>query len=191
MKKQIDFIDGSKCLSAFVDTKSSTARILCKDGDNSIEVTISTEKLAFEWGRVLGEIAAEKSPYIKYRFCDSGETRTRKEDARIPEGVVARRIVSVSDFDDVRVGDKGGFIESYDNLSQIGGSWVSGDAVSCQNARISGNAMIQDSAVTMGNAIISGNANIRDSVVVGGNTKVYGDANLGGDATLISNDIVI
>ena len=49
-------------------------------------------------------------------------------------GVKLFRIRALIEFGDVEVGDKGGFVEKEENLSQMGDAWVSGDA------RVFGNA---------------------------------------------------
>ena len=51
-------------------------------------------------------------------------------------GVTLHRIKSLIDFGDVKSGEIGGWIETEDNLSQYGDSWVSGDA------RVSGDAQV-------------------------------------------------
>lgn len=48
-------------------------------------------------------------------------------------GVKLRRIRSLIDFGEVKKGDLGGYIEKYDNLSQVNKSWVSGDAKVSKN----------------------------------------------------------
>ena len=67
-------------------------------------------------------------------------------------GRTLHRIVCVTAFASVSVGDVGGWVESENNLSQDGNAWVYGDAK------------------VYGNAWVSGNAN------VSGNADVYGDA---------------
>lgn len=44
-------------------------------------------------------------------------------------GVTLYRIEALRDFSDIKVGDKGGYIEKEGNLSQCGDAWVYGDAV--------------------------------------------------------------
>ena len=66
-------------------------------------------------------------------------------------GKVLHRIVCVTAFASVAVGDTGGWVESENNLSQEGDAWVSG------NAEVSGNAWVS------GNAKVSGNAEVSKS----------------------------
>lgn len=44
------------------------------------------------------------------------------------------RIEALKDFNNVRAGDKGGYIEKEDNLSHDGDAWVYGDAKVCDKA---------------------------------------------------------
>ena len=84
-------------------------------------------------------------------------TKTIKEYA----GVTLYQIEALKDFGDVEKGEKGGFIEKEDNLSQDGDAWVSGDA------RVSGDAWVYG------------------SVRVSGGARVYGDARVYGELKLI------
>ena len=79
-------------------------------------------------------------------------------------GKVLHRIVCVTAFASVAVGDTGGWVESEKNLSQSGDAWVYG------NAKVYGDAWVYGNAKVYGNADVSGNA------------KVYGDADVSGDA---------
>lgn len=67
------------------------------------------------------------------------------------------RIEALKDFANVKKGDKGGYIESEDNLSHIGNCWVS------DNAEIYGNAYVSDNAEIYGNAEVYGDAEVRST----------------------------
>ena len=110
------------------------------------------------------------------------------------------RIEALRDFSDVKKGDKGGFVEKEENLSQDGDCWVYDDAKVfgnaevyydaivrdnaivrgkarvCQNAEIRGNARIYDNALVRGNAIVSNNVIVCDNAVVCGNAEIRGNA---------------
>lgn len=86
------------------------------------------------------------------------------------------RIEALKDFADVKKGDKGGFVESEDNLSQDSNCWIYDDAKVYENAAIYGNASVRGNAEIYGNALISGCASIEDNV------KVYDDAEIFGHA---------
>ena len=81
-------------------------------------------------------------------------------------GKTLYRIEALKDFSDVKKGDKGGFVENEDNLSQSDECWVYDDAAVYGNARVYGNAIVCDKAEVCGYSKIYGNAIIRD------NTKV-------------------
>lgn len=80
------------------------------------------------------------------------------------------RIIAMEDFSDVHKGDKGGFVENYDSLSQSDNSWVYDNAELSgvdssradlpavrvrDNARVYGNAKIEGEACVYGNAEVS------------------------------------
>ena len=98
------------------------------------------------------------------------------------------RIEALRDFSDVKKGDKGGYIEKEENLSQNGNCWVYDDAMVYGSARVFGNAIVYlhavvcDNAVVCGKAIISGNATIFGNANVHGDAKVYDEAKVYGDA---------
>ena len=79
-------------------------------------------------------------------------------------GHTLHRIKAVRDFDCVKAGDLGGFIESEKNLDHdgdawvFGDAWVSGDAKVFDNAKVSDNARVFDNAMVSGDAMVSGNA---------------------------------
>ena len=73
-------------------------------------------------------------------------------------GVKMFRIRALIEFGDVEVGDKGGFVEKEENLSQMGNAWVSGDARVSGNARVSGDAWVSGNAQVFGDARVFGNA---------------------------------
>ena len=69
-------------------------------------------------------------------------------------GKILYRIIACKTFEDVHEGELGGWIESYDNLSQDGNAWV------CDNAKVFGNAWVCDNARVFGNAKVFGNARV-------------------------------
>ena len=133
-------------------------------------------------------------------------------------GKTLYRIKSLKDFGNVKKGDKGGFVEKEENLSQSGDCWVYdnakvynnakvfdyadiygnaevfGNAIVSGNARVYGNAkvyhyaMVYDDAEVCDNAIISGNAEVYHNAAVYGNARVFGNAEICGKAE-IANDL--
>ena len=83
---------------------------------------------------------------------------------------------------DVSKGDKGGWIENEENLSQDGYCWVFGDARIFENARVYDNASVYENARVYGDVMVYGNARVYGDVMVYGNTRVSGDAWIYNDA---------
>ena len=90
-------------------------------------------------------------------------------------GITLYRIEALKDFGNVKKGDKGGFIEKENNLSQSGDCWVYGNAKVYNNAKVFDNADIYGNAEVYDNATISGNAKVYGNAVICGNTKVCDD----------------
>ena len=86
------------------------------------------------------------------------------------------RIKALKDFYDVKKGDIGGYIQSENNLSQLGDCWIYDNAKVYGNAVVVGNAKVCDYARVHNNARVFGNAIIRDNVVVRGDARVFGNA---------------
>ena len=114
-------------------------------------------------------------------------------------GHTLHRIEALTDFSDVYKGDKGGFIESEDNLSQSNDCWVYDDAKVFSNAMVSddalvfGNAQVYDKAKVFGvafvfnDAVICGDAEVRGNAEVWDNARVYGNARVWGNASIYGN----
>ena len=79
-------------------------------------------------------------------------------------------------------GDKGGWVESMDNLYD--NAFVSGAAI------VYGNVMVYGSAMVHGNAMVSGNARVSDNAMVSGNARVSGNSIVSGNARVSGNSIV-
>ncbi len=124
------------------------------------------------------------------------------------DGRTLYRIEALTYFGDVKQGDKGGFIENENNLTQYGKCWVydnaevSGyamvhnNATVSGNAKVSGNAIIHEDAKVYGDAKVSGNAIVHDKAEIYDKAKVYGDAmvyenaKIYGDAKVSGNAVV-
>ena len=115
------------------------------------------------------------------------------------EGRKLHRIEALKDFSDVKKGDKGGFVESEDNLFQYNNCWVYDDAMVysnakiCDNARVYDNARVFDNAKILGNTVvynkakIFGSAKIFDNVVVCNNAEIYDNAVICDDTMICDN----
>lgn len=94
----------------------------------------------------------------KYRLLENDTIRV--------DGRTLYRIKALRDFADVRKGDKGGYVESEDNLSHDGNCWV------YDNARVSDNALVRDDALVYDDAHVSGTARVLGNACVLGNAKI-------------------
>jgi NDP-sugar pyrophosphorylase family protein len=88
------------------------------------------------------------------------------------------RIRALKDFDYVKKGDLGGFVEREDNLSQYESCWIYDNAKVFDNARVYDKAMIGDNTCIFGNALIYGYARIKDDCRIFGYAKIFGNVNL-------------
>ena len=112
------------------------------------------------------------------------------------------RIEALKDFGDVKKGDKGGYVESENNLSQVGDCWIYNNAKVYDNAKVWGNAkvygdakvydnvLVYNNAQVYGNAIVYGEAQVYDNALVYDNAKVFGNAKVYGDAKVYDNVLV-
>jgi len=110
-------------------------------------------------------------------------------DCKIVDGTEVYRIIALKDFENVKAGDKGGYIKD-NNLSQSGNCWVFDDAVITDNAFVKENAMINDNVIVKGNARVFGNAEILDNVIIDNNAVICGDATIYNNAVIKGNAIV-
>ena len=129
----------------------------------------------------------------KYKL--TGETITY-------QGRVLRRIEALKDLSDVKKGDKGGFVESENNLSQKDNCWIYNNAKVCGNARVLINARVCDDAIVCGNAQVGDNAKVGENAKVCDNAIVYdraevyensivcSDAQVCGYATIFGNAVI-
>lgn len=83
--------------------------------------------------------------------------RLTNETIKVGE-VILHRIECVEAFADVKVGDKGGWIEKESNLSQTDNAWVYGDARVFGCAEVYGNASVFGYAEVWGDAKILQNS---------------------------------
>lgn len=70
------------------------------------------------------------------------------------------RIKALRDFGNVKAGDIGGWVESYNNLSQEGNCWIYDNAKVYDKATVSDNAQIHDFAEISGCAKVYQNASV-------------------------------
>lgn len=93
------------------------------------------------------------------------------------------RIRALKDFGNVKTGDIGGWVCSYDNLSQEGNCWIYDDAKCLDdarmrdNARMCGNAIMCDSSVMRDNARMCDDSKMFGNAILDENKILYGSIN--------------
>lgn len=93
-------------------------------------------------------------------------------------GHTLHRIRALIDFDDVKAGDIGGYIEKEENLSHCGTCWIYDNAKVYDNALVSDNAKLYNTARAYENAEIMNNAKLYNAAYVYGDAYVYGNAEM-------------
>ena len=106
------------------------------------------------------------------------------------DGVTLYRIEALRDFGCVKKGDKGGFVESENNLAYEGNAWVFGSACVYGNASVGGNAWVSGSARVFGNANVCDDSRIFGNAWVYDNARVYGNALVYGESHVFGNALV-
>ena len=92
-------------------------------------------------------------------------------------GKTLYRIRALRDFEHIKKGDLGGYIEQENNLSHEGNCWI------YDNAEIFGDAKVY------GNAKVFGNAWVSDNVKIFGNAEVFGNDEIPKATTTINKTI--
>lgn len=97
------------------------------------------------------------------------------------------RIEALREFSGIRIGQKGGFVESEDNLSHNGLCWICDNAMVYDKAVVSEDARVYHNAEVYGNARVCGNVLIRDYAEVRNNAIVFDNASINSHS-IICND---
>ena len=103
------------------------------------------------------------------------------------------RIEALKNFANVEKGDKGGYIENENNLSQYNDCWIYDNAKVYGDAEIYGNSKVYEDAEVYGNAkiydnaVVYGYAKVYDDTVICNNAEIYGNAKVYGDAEVYDN----
>ena len=109
----------------------------------------------------------------KYEF--TGETQAWR-------GRTLHRIRALRSFDDVKVGDLGGWIEKEENLDHNGSAWVYEEAKVYGSAKVSGAAEVSEAARVSGGAWVFGESRVYGAAKVSGDARVFGTAEVLEDA---------
>lgn len=112
-------------------------------------------------------------------------------EVKIVNGHALHRIEAIRNLNNVKVGDKGGFIDNEHNLDHHGDCWVYGDAIVMDNAYVTDNAVVKGNAEVIGNALIKGDAIVQDNAMVSHNAVIGGNAVIKDNGAVIDNSHVI
>ena len=82
------------------------------------------------------------------------------------------RIEALKDFGNVKKGDKGGFVENEDNLSQYDDCWIYGNAEVYDNAKVCGKAEVCANAKICSHSLVTDNAKVYANAKVCDNAEV-------------------
>ena len=104
--------------------------------------------------------------------------------------IIVYRIKALKDFGDVKKGDIGGYVQSKENLSQLGNCWIYNDAIVSENAKIEDNAKIYDNALISDNATIHNNSIIRNYAIVMGSAQIHDFAIIENNAKVAGKSII-
>lgn len=87
------------------------------------------------------------------------------DDTITVSGRTLYRIEAVRDFANVKKGDRGGYVESEENLSHEGTCWVYDNACVYGNACVLDDARVSGTARVLGNVCVLGNAKISNGII--------------------------
>ena len=109
------------------------------------------------------------------------------DDTIISYDHILHRIEAVRDFADVKLGDKGGYVESEDNLSHDGNCWVYDDARVMDQASVYGDASVREHAFVAGQSQVCGEADVFGNACVDGQAVVSGQSCIYHNAVVFEN----
>ncbi|MDR3186553.1 MAG: hypothetical protein LBU04_07130 [Christensenellaceae bacterium] len=122
----------------------------------------------------------------KYELTD----KTMEYDGVTLHRIRALRNIWTSRWQNVKVGDLGGWIENEGNLSHKNWCWIFDEAKVFDEARVSGNATVSGKATVGGDARVCGNARVFGNAKISGNASVFGSASVFDNAMIWGNAMV-
>lgn len=100
------------------------------------------------------------------------------------------QIRALVNFENIKAGDLGGYIEKEENLSQDDIAWVFDNACVYDNAQVHGNAQVFDNVLIYGNARVYGTARVYDDAQIYGNAQVYGNARVSDNVWILDDALI-
>lgn len=108
-----------------------------------------------------------------YKLYENKKYRLTKKSITLEHGLTLYQIKALKDFNNVKKGQLGGYIQAEDNLSQSGECWIYDNAMVYDKAKLKDNAKIFDNVIVHGNAIVCDNAQIFNEVKIMDNACIY------------------
>ena len=106
------------------------------------------------------------------------------------EGRTLHRIRALRNFNDVKAGDIGGFVESEWNLSQEGNCWIYDDAICMDSASVCDNAKMYNRSCMYNYSRMYDNSEMYDNSRMYNNSKMFDNSSLHGNAKASGNAIL-
>ena len=112
------------------------------------------------------------------------------------EGHILHRIKALRDFNDVREGDIGGYVENENNLSHKGSCWIYDEAKAMDNSRMYDNSIICDYSTMYDNSRMYDNSIMHDNSIMFNNSimcddsEMHDDSELHGNSAMYNNSIM-
>lgn len=103
------------------------------------------------------------------------------------KGKTLYRVKALKKFNDVNVGDLGGFVESENNLSQEDNCWIYDDGKVLEHANVNLSAKVKGRATVCGNAQVYNDVVVENNAVVRDFSILYGSVNVGGNSIIQHN----
>ncbi len=75
------------------------------------------------------------------------------------------QVKALKEFGNVKAGQLGGYVESEENLSQLGNCWINQDVVLMHDARVEDDAVVTGDSVVRNKGVVRGYAHVRNATV--------------------------
>ena len=105
-------------------------------------------------------------------------------------GRVIYRIRALKDFGDVKAGDVGGWVCSYNNLSQEGECWIYDEAKCLDNAMIFDNAKMYDNSIMYDKAKMYHEAKMYDNAIMLNNSIMYDNSKMFNNSKMFGKSVM-
>ena len=103
------------------------------------------------------------------------------------EGRTLHRIRALRNFNDVKAGDIGGFVESEWNLSQEGNCWIYDDAICMDSASVYDNAKMYNRSCMYNYSRMYDNSEMYDNSRMYNNSKMFDNSEMYGNSIMFDN----